>query len=171
MAKVFISSPDERAALARKLARDLEARGFETFLTTRDLKAFENFHAALGTAVSASDAFVVLVDPRLKRSQSLEREWIAILDEASDLKKSKRLIPVPIGEGELPNFLKNWQEVRLHDENDPKSWTRLVEKISGALQPAARLKFTSVNKADLERRNRRLDSIAEAARHLKSLGM
>ncbi len=170
MPRIFISSPSGKSSVARKLANDLEARGFQSFVPSRDLQEGDDF-AQIAWLISQSDAFLVIVEPKPKRSVKQEREWFAVLNEASDLTKGKRLIPVVLGEGEPPNFLKNWEALRLRAPGDSKQWHKLVEAISSALQSREKPKLMALNKSDLDRWSRRLESIAETARQLKSLGM
>ena len=170
MPRIFLSSPIGKSSVTRKLARDLEARGFETFVPARDFQEGADY-SQITMAISQSDSFLVLVESNPKRSEAQEREWFAVLNEASDLKKGKRLIPVVLGGGEPPNFLKNWQALRLRTPGDAKQWHKLVEAISNALQSREKPKLAALSKSDLNRWNRRQESIAETARHLKSLGM
>lgn len=169
MPEIFISSSTETASLARRLAKDLENKGFQTFVPTRDLANGADY-PHIAEHVSKSVAFLVLVESNPKRSTTLEREWFAVLNEASDLSKNKKLIPLVVGEGEPPNFLKNWQALRVREASDSKRWHKLVDSISNALQSPDKPRFKAMPKADLERRERRLESIAETARQLKSFG-
>ena len=167
MPEIFISSSAATANVAEKLAADLETKGFQTFMPIRDLQAGADY-PQIATRVSRSDGFIVLVESHPKRSTMQEREWLAVLDEASDLRKHKTLIPLLVGEGEPPNFLKNWQVLRLRD--DAKRWRHLVDTIARALQSPNKPRFTALPKIDLDRRERRLQLITEAAKQLKSLG-
>jgi hypothetical protein len=167
MREIFISSSIATASTAQKLAAELDAKGFHTFLPIRDLAAGEDFATQIAQRVSRSDAFVVLVESH-KRSAMQEREWLAVLDEASDLRKHKALIPLLVGEGEPPNFLKNWEVLRVRE--DSKRWHHLVDTITRALQSPNKPRFVALPKIDLERRERRLQLITESAKQLKSLG-
>jgi len=167
MLEIFISSSFATASAAHKLAAELEAKGFRTFLPIRDLPQGENVATQIAQRVSLSDAFIVLVESH-QRSTMQEREWLAVLDEASDLRKHKALIPLLVGEGEPPNFLKNWQVLRVRE--DLKRWNHLVDTIVHALQSPNKPRFVPLPKIDLERRERRLQLITESAKQLKSLG-
>ena len=126
MREVFISSSAETAAVALKLANDLEIERFQTFLPIRDIPvgdADADRWSLHQQKVSQADAFLVLVKSNPRRTPCLEREWFAILNEASDFKKKyKKLIPLLVGPGESPNFLKNWQALRVPKVSDSKRW-------------------------------------------------
>ncbi|HXB74213.1 MAG TPA: toll/interleukin-1 receptor domain-containing protein [Candidatus Acidoferrales bacterium] len=169
MPEIFISSSNGTSSLALRLAKDLEKQGFHTFLPTRDLQGGADY-PQIFERVSRSDAFLVLVDSNPKRSTTQEREWFAVLNEASDLTKNKKLIPLVLGEGEPPNFLKNWQELRVREPDDSKRWHKLVDTIATALRSPDKPKFKALRKTDLERRERRLESIAATAKQLRLLG-
>jgi TIR domain len=169
MLKVFISSSAEGASLARRLAKDLEQRGFLTDLPSRDLAEGVDY-AQLDQRVAEAGAFLVLAEPNPRCSAMLQREWFAILNEASGLTKKKKLIPLVLGDGEPPNFLKNWQVLHVRDPQDPKRLQKLVDTIADAVQSKQRPRFKAFRKTDLERRARRLESIAATARELKALG-
>jgi hypothetical protein len=168
MSEIFISTSTETSGLARRLAEDLEKQGFHTFLPVRDPQGGADYPQIVKD-VSQSDAFLVLVESNPKRSTMQEREWFAVLNEASDLTKNKKLIPLVLGGGEPPNFLRNWQALRV-DPDDSKRWHKLVDTISTALRSSDQPKFKPLRKTDLEQRARRLDSIAATAKQLKSLG-
>jgi len=89
MSEIFISSSGGASALARKLARDLEKLGFQTFLPIRDIAAGALYPQILAR-ISRADAFLVLVESKPERSAALEQEWFAILNEASDSTQSKK---------------------------------------------------------------------------------
>jgi len=169
MPEIFISSSNGTSSLALRLAKDLEKQGFHTFLPARDLREGADYPQIV-EGVSRSDAFLVLVESNPKRSTTQEREWFAVLNEASDLTKNKKLIPLVLGEGEPPNFLKNWQVLRVREPDDSKRWHKLVDTISTALRSPDKPKFKAFRKTDLEQRERRLESIAATAKQLRLLG-
>ena len=163
---VYISTSAETAPIARKLADGLEARGFRAVTSNREIAAGSG-PCRVSDAVSRAECFLVLVVPKASPSPEQEREWIAILEQASGL--TKKLIPLVAGSGEPPNFLKNWQALRVPE--DDKRWAKFVEMIGNALRSTKKPKMTSMRKRDLQLWERRLDSIESFARQLKSQGM
>jgi hypothetical protein len=169
MSGIFISSSGENTSLARRLARDLKEEGFEPYVPGRDMRP--GAVQQLVEQMSQSDAFLVLVEPNPKRTPAREREWFEVLNEASDMKKGKKLIPLVVGSGETPNFLKNWEALHVPDPDDSKRWNKMISTISLALRSKAKPKFRPLPKADLVERKRRMADIVAAANHFKSLGM
>lgn len=160
MVRVFISSSKDTLPVARKLMSELEPHGFEVILPSIDSSA---------EVISGCDAFLVLIGPHSERSAVQEREWVAILDEASGFQKHKKLIPLVVDSAELPNFLKNWQSLTV--PSDEQQWSKFVEKVIRALRSERKPKVVPISKADLKQRKLRLDSIATVAKQLKGLGL
>ena len=105
---------------------------------------------------------------QVERSAAQEREWLAILDEASDFSKNKKLIPLVVGHAELPNFLKNWESLAVPSER--QQWSKFIETTVKALRSDSRPRFVPVPKADLKQWQHRRESIAAMAKQLKALG-
>jgi hypothetical protein len=160
MARVFISSSSDTLPVATKLASELDSRGFETMLLSGESPA---------EAIASCDAFLVLIGPNSERSAAQEREWVAILDEASGFQKRKKLIPLVVDSAELPNFLKNWQSLTV--PGDEQHWPKFLDTIIRALRSDRKPKVMPISKADLKERKLRLDSIATVAKELKGLGL
>jgi hypothetical protein len=160
MARVFISSSSDTLPVATKLASELDSRGFETMLLSGESPA---------EAIASCDAFLVLIGPNSERSAAQEREWVAILDEASGFQKRKKLIPLVVDSAELPNFLKNWQSLTV--PGDEQHWPKFLDTIIRALRSDRKPKVLPISKADLKERKLRLDSIATVAKELKGLGL
>ena len=62
MLKIFISSSMPGASLARRLAKDLEQRGFLTYLPSRDIEGAAD-NARLDQCVAEAGTYLVLVEP------------------------------------------------------------------------------------------------------------
>ena len=65
-----------------------------------------------------------------------------------------------------PFYAGAWQALRLRAPGDAKQWHKLVEAISSVLQSREKPKLAALKKSDLDRWNRRLESMAETARQL-----
>lgn len=168
MPEVFISSSSGTSAVAHKLAKGLESRGFGTYLPIRDFAPGAQY-PQIAERTFRADAFLVVVGPKPERSVTLEQEWFAILNQASDL--TKKLIPIVLGNGEPPNCFMNWEPLHVRDADDSKRWAKLIDTIARALRSTAKPRFTSMPKAALKERDRRLKAIVHRARQLKELGL
>jgi hypothetical protein len=170
MGEVFISSSGDTAAVAEKLRRELAARDFEVFLHCEHFLE-GNWAPMIRERIARAESFVVVVNANREHSDFERREWFEILNETSDLKKGKKLIPVVIGHGVPPAFVWNWQQVRLSDPSDVKRWRKVVDKIADALRSTAKPKLVPMPKPYIREYERRQEAIAATARKLKSLGV
>ena len=116
---------------------------------------------------------MVVVTANGEHSHSQRQEWFEILNETSDLKKGKKLIPLMIGRGNPPVFVRNWQEVRLSDPSDTKRWRKVVDMIANALRLTAKPKLVPMPmpKTYIREYERRQKVMAETARKLKARGV
>jgi hypothetical protein len=169
MPEVFISSSKQASGLARRLAEDLQSEGFSTFVPVLDIQPDAAPYPQIVRQASQSDAFLVLVESNPKRSPALEQQWFAVLNEASGYKKGKKLIPLVVGPGKAPNFLRNWEALHVPKPDDSKRWSKMVSRISDALRSKAKPKLKPFSKADLLERKRRMDEITAAADYFESL--
>ena len=165
MAVIYISSAKDAVDIARKLADELKSRQFEILGPVESLTTDADRKELLNKT-SGADGYLVIVKGNARPSEWQEREWLAILDHATVMTK---VIPLVVGYAEPPNFLKNWQHLRVPD--DPKRWPKFVEVISGAFQPSRKPRSIPWRKKDLQERDQRFEGIANLARQLKSLGM
>jgi len=159
--RIYISAGKSTARIANSLSKALLGKGFAVVPRA---EAGDDVRPLMRDA----DSFVVLVGERDERSEWREREWFEILEQASD--RTKNLIPLLVGKAEPPNFLKNWQALRMNSPASGKHWDKLIETIAGLLE-AKEIRLAIPRKADLVARERRLDAIEANARRLKSLGM
>jgi TIR domain/FtsX-like permease family len=163
--RVYISGGKSSARIASYLTKALRHKGFEI---APQFQSGEDIQARLLPLIREADAFIVVVGERDERSEWLEREWFEILEQTSD--RTKNLIPLVLGKAEPPNFLKNWQALRLSLPAGGAQLDELVDTIANLIEKKE-IRLATPGKADLAARERRLNAIEATARRLKSLGM
>ena len=165
---VFISYARQDRRLIRKLIEELHGHGISTFPSTEDLEAGpDRQQQQIEEEIKLANAVIVLVDPKHQPDDRQRFEWSAALGEAWKNPR-KRLIPLLLGNAELPSFLSHRQALRVRDPK--KEWGRAVAELIQVLQnnltePG---EFVSVEQEDPSKRSDRLREIEEAARILKT---
>jgi hypothetical protein len=123
---VFISHSDSSDATAEVLAEKLQASGLNVFLGRQDGSPDEQWDR-IRKALDTADAFVVLIDQHTQVSTSARRELGEILKRTWD-NESKVIVPVVIGEAELPGFLRDMQAVRIEEEGSVEAVVSTVSR-------------------------------------------
>jgi hypothetical protein len=168
---VFISHARQDRRLIRKLIEELHGHGISTFPSTEDLEAGPDWQQQeIEEAIKLSNAVIVLVDPKHQPDDRQRFEWSAALEEAWKDPR-KRLIPLLLGNAELPSFLSHRQALRVRDPK--KEWGRAVAELIRVLEnnltePG---EFVSVEQEDPSKRSDRLREIEEATQILKTLAL
>ncbi len=141
---LFISHSRENSSAAFRLCDELRRRGVETWLDVRDLEPGAEWDKSVVLAIQASNGFVFVIGPPGPGDRWQTFEWQQIVDLEYYLDSSKPLIPVLIGEPDLPGFLRTRQSVALVDTS--ASFEHVADEIVSALKNPA----TSVDQKKLE---------------------
>jgi hypothetical protein len=164
---VFISHARQDRRLIRKLIEELHGHRISTFPSTEDLEAGPDWRRQeIEEAIKLADAVIVVVDPKHQPDDRQRFEWSAALEEAWKDPR-KRLIPLLLGNAELPSFLSHRQGLRVRDPK--KEWGRAVAELIRVLENnlTEPREFVSVEQEDPSKRSDRLREIEEAAQSLK----
>jgi len=102
--KVFISHAYEDYAVAATLASAIQAKGLEAYTSPSFEKGTE-WKVDIAKAVSESQGFVILVGPQSEESRWQQVEWQTILESDWDRVPQRPMVPVLLGDVELPSFL------------------------------------------------------------------
>lgn len=147
---VYISHSRENSSTAFRLCEALRKRGVETWFDGCDLHAGEKWDQTVSAAIGAADGFVFLIGPPGPTDRWQTFEWQQIVNNEYYLDASKPLIPVLIGNPELPGFLKTRQALTLDTGG---SVNEAVERILDALKdPAISVDQNKLAKAHEARR-------------------
>jgi hypothetical protein len=156
---VFISHSRVNSSAALRLCDALRKRSVETWLDARDLAIGVEWDKGVVSAIQGAAGFVFLIGPEGPGDRWQTFEWQQVVNDEYYLDPSKPLIPVLIGNPEVPGFLKTRQWLVLGDT--PGSCEDVADKIVSALRnPAISV---DVRKLEMGRQARRraLESFRE----------
>lgn len=103
--KVFLSYARQDRRIAERLRTSLERLGCTVADPTR-FESDESFGSRMEEAVRSSDRVVLLLGKHRRRDPIQESEWQAAL-EAKWEDADKRMIPVLLGDAEVPSFVRS----------------------------------------------------------------
>jgi|SRR5688572_2113241 len=129
---VFISHSRRNSGAALKLSEKIEARGTKTWLDLREIETGSDWNQRVADAVRAASGFVFLISPGPQSDQSQRYEWQVITEEEYYLDPEKPLIPILLGESELPGFLKTRQAIRVNESSI--DFDTLADKVAHAVK-------------------------------------
>ena len=124
---VFISHSRVNSSSALRLCEELRQRGVETWLDVRDLAPGAEWDQSVAEAIQSADGFVFLIGPPGSSDRWQQFEWQEVVNREYYLDAAKPLLPVLIGEPELPGFLKTRQVLVLTDA--PTSCKDVADKV------------------------------------------
>src|SRR5262245_57253784 len=128
--KVFVSHSRQNGSAALKLCDQLRARGIDTWLDLRQLDSGADWNPRVAQATRRVDGFLFLIGPG-EPDRFQRFEWHTITELEYYLEPNKPLVPVLIGETQLPGFLRTRRALRV----DPSSmdFTALTDQVAKAI--------------------------------------
>jgi hypothetical protein len=141
---VFISHSRVNSSTALRLCDELRKRSVDTWLDVRDLEPGAEWDRGVVSAIQGAAGFVFLIGPPGPGDRWQTFEWQQVVNLEYYLDPSKPLIPVLIGDPDVPGFLKTRQSLVLVDT--PGSCEDVADKIVSALKNPA----SSVDEKKLE---------------------
>lgn len=162
MQKVFISYVNDTRPIAQELARTLNRRGIETWADWR-LKPGDRFLEKINQALDHARHVLFVIGPDSAATRLQEAEWQAALLKAwAD--PEKRLIPIVVGSGDPPAFLKNWESLHIDPAVSPQVWKeRVINAIQSDVKPPTRA-LAEKNRMERQARMREIQRAAERMR-------
>jgi TIR domain len=133
--RVFISHSRVNSSAAFRLCDELRKRNVETWLDARDLEPGTEWDQGVASAIEGAVGFVFLIGPRGPGDRWQTYEWQQVVNHEYYLDPSKPLIPVLIGDPEVPGFLRTRQSLSLIET--PASFQEVADKIVSALKNPA----------------------------------
>jgi tetratricopeptide (TPR) repeat protein len=144
------------------LSESLERLGVEPIDPVGLLRPGEDWAESIQHAVDEADAMVFLVGSETARETVLQRDWSMALERSWSY-PDKPLIPVVLGDVQLPAFLRDRQAIRAEPEGDMSAVaTAIVQAIQGR-QSSFSLAPTAPEPAQVEERKQRIEEIAQQA--------
>jgi hypothetical protein len=132
------------SSAALRLCEELRKRNVNTWLDARDLAPGVEWDQGVISAIQGAGGFVFLIGPQGPGDRWQTFEWQQVVNHEYYLDPAKPLIPVLIGDPDVPGFLKTRQSLVLGDT--PGSCEDVADKIVSALKNPA----ISVDKKKLE---------------------
>jgi hypothetical protein len=162
--KVFISHSRQNGSAALKLCDRLGARGIQAWLDLRELDSGADWNPRVAEAIRDAEGFAFLVGPGTTPDQFQRFEWQHITEGEYYLDPDKPLVPVVIGDTELPGFLRTRKALRV----DPSSidFDTLADQVAKALStPSETIDHESLERG-LAARKQALESLKSYSRDL-----
>lgn len=86
--QVFVSYSSRDEDLARKLCVELEYRGFECWISSRDVQAGDNFAEAIVRAIRSAKVMIVIFTSNANASDEIKKEVV--------LANQNKLVVIPV---------------------------------------------------------------------------
>jgi tetratricopeptide (TPR) repeat protein len=162
--KVFLSHGNASTAQAEQLTARLAAEGIQPVAATSMLQPGENWASAIDREAKSADAFVFMLEPGAERDAWLQDQWRSAIQQSWS-GPAKPMIPVLVGDAQLPGFLRDHQAIRVESADD---WNRVAGIVAASLrtEPAKEAAGPAEAAQSAERRQR-LDEIAQDATKLE----
>ena len=129
---VFISHSRQNGGAALKLCDKLSGSGLKVWLDTLELDSGADWNPRVADAIREADAFVFLVGPGATPDRGQQFEWQQVTEHEYYLDPQKPLVPVVIGNAEIPGFLRARQTLQVDESSI--DFEALAAKIAQAMQ-------------------------------------
>lgn len=166
---VFISHSRDNADVARRLFKILRARELDPWLDETYVKNGEEWRDEVRHAAEKADGFVFVIGPGRAFDAEQEFEWRSVLRSAWPTETAKALIPLLVGDVELPPFLRDRLALRMREATT--SFDDLASRIVYLIHhPRETQDKDSYAKASIEQEHR-LDDLKRIATDMKTAGV
>ena len=164
MANVFISGSEDNKDIAKEVSNALEHKGISTWVDVKDATPGTRWVEEIERAIRDAQIYLIIVGPGHRPTRFQEFAWEAALQKTwTD--PGKRIVPIIIGDVDLPAFLRGWVPIRVETTS---GWThQLAAKLAEAV--SFHSEFPSQNREDDTIRRQRLQQIEEIAKKLKDV--
>jgi TIR domain len=115
--RVFISYAQQDRDLVAKLARRLADAGLSVSDPLISLSPGDNILASISDTIEHADVFVILISPKSADSNWVQAEAAMAVGRVLS-GRGGRIVPVLLGDVQIPFILRDFQGVRLRDESD-----------------------------------------------------
>jgi hypothetical protein len=166
--KVFFSygNSDSARLCVDQLSREVRAAGFEPVVPEKTMMPGTDWRETVEKELASSDAYVFVVDPAASRSGMLQTELEAAVRQ-SWANPDKPMIPVVVGDAELPGFLSDRQAVHIAPgQVSQTAIDAVLAAVAGHEAPAER--GARVERGRSQRKQRLSDMAAQSEQFLPS---
>lgn len=109
---IFLSHTASDAAVATRIAADLRGRGIRVILPQEEIAPGDRIASKVAAAIERSDSVVVLMSRDAAASHWVQKELQVARDQ------SRRIIPVIVGEMEIPDSIREIRYLKLDHYDD-----------------------------------------------------
>jgi hypothetical protein len=156
---VFISHSRENSPIALGLCTELRKRRISTWLDMLDADPLR-MKDDVAKAVEQADAFVFIIGPTGPSDSAQRFEWQTVLEQAADQDTDKPLIPIVLGDSELPGFLKLRRAIEI--KAAPANFKKLASEVLDLLKKGDTIDSRKLEQAR-EARKLTLQRLGESA--------
>ena len=129
--RVYISHSRQNTGVTLRLYEELSKRGIKMWLDSKDMGSGSDWKQEIKRAIKAARAFVFLIGPAGLHDEIQRLEWHQVAEGEYYQDPNKAMIPVLIGNPELPGFLSDRHALQIDDS--PVSISAAAENIIAAL--------------------------------------
>lgn len=119
--KIFLSYSRNDKTFAEKLAKDLEASGYDVWWDITHIEGGDRWVQEITDGINQSEVFAVIVSPHAVRSEWVEKEFTF----AS--RRGMKIVPLLYEKCELPIWLLNLQYIDLMGANYARNFHEILE--------------------------------------------
>jgi hypothetical protein len=116
--RVFISHSLADTAVAHELATSLQAEGIEAWADTTEIPMGSRWSDVIRAELDAADAFVLIIGAGSQHSAWVRYEMSEVL-KRSWADNRKVIVPLIVGDAELPGYLRDAQALRIRPDDSP----------------------------------------------------
>jgi hypothetical protein len=162
---IFISHSRQNSSIALGLCQVLRAQHEDTWLDMLEVHDPERLKEDVTEAVGKADAFVFIIGPAGPSDPVQQFEWEQVLDQGYYLDTSRPLIPVVVGNAELPGFLRVRQAIEL--EKGSTDFSDLASRVLALVRKGNNIDSAKLEHAQ-EARQKALRQLGEYADTLEA---
>ena len=162
MKPIFISYTSRGRANAERLRSALKDEGIETWVDRDFIEPGESWEIALQSRLRDASAVVFLIGPDGQVSEHQRSEATVVFRSEWEEQPKLPLIPVVIGNPELPPFLREIQAIKVDDVK--QAWSEAAKRIKQALSGARAAKPPSSGESEQKARLLEIQQFADFLR-------
>ncbi len=133
--QLFISYSSKDVKLAQQIAKDLQARGFDIFITPNSIRPGEEWVPAISRGLDESGVFLILLTPNALNSKWVRKEVNTAI--ALDNSGEARLLFLDVADRNPPSLWRQWQFLPFGNKVSKQNLPTLLALLHGDSLPAA----------------------------------
>ena len=127
--KIFVSHSSEDGKLAQQIAQDLQAHGYEIFVTPTSIRAGEKWVDAIMRGLDECGIFLVLLTPNAIKSGWVKQEANTAI--ALNNGNKARLLFLNVEDCQPPTLWQQWQYLSFRNQDYQENFANLLRELKG----------------------------------------